>query len=65
MKNDNPQSSEPLDGESDSQAIRNLVQILKPSAAAVALPAPVIRSFNPESTLSGRKTPGILFSVFM
>lgn len=37
MKNDNPQSSEPLDGESDSQAIRNLVQILKPSAAAQSL----------------------------
>lgn len=45
-------------GESCSQAIRNLAQMLKASAAAQSV-------FNPESTPSGRKTPGILFSVFI
>lgn len=33
--------------------------------STVDLPAPVIKSFNPESTPSGKKTPRILFSVFI
>lgn len=51
-------------GESYSQAIRNLVQILK-CWSAVGLPAPVIKSFNPESTPSGKNNPWVLFSVFI
>lgn len=51
-------------GESYSQAIRNLVQILE-CWSAVGLPAPVIKSFNPESTPSGKNNPWVLFSVFI